>query len=96
MPETAWDDDGNMLELTGHEAPLWNATFSTDGEFVATSAMDLSGKIWDAETGAFLAGVQDLSMYGANWVEFSPDGKRLLVSMKGGGLQLWELTFGAD
>ena len=91
-----WDDDGNMLELTGHEAPLWNATFSTDGEFVATSAMDLSGKIWDAETGAFLAGVQDLSMYGANWVEFSPDGKRLLVSMKGGGLQLWELTFGAD
>lgn len=91
-----WDEDGNVLELTGHEAPLWNATFSSDGEFVATSAMDLSGKIWDAETGAFLAGVQDLSMYGANWVEFSPDGKRLLVSMKGGALQLWELTFGAD
>ena len=91
-----WDEDGNVLELTGHDAPLWNATFSMDGEFVATSAMDLSGKIWDAETGAFLAGVQDLSMFGANWVEFSPDGKRLLVSMKGGGLQLWELTFGAD
>ena len=91
-----WSEDGSVLELTGHDAPLWNAAFSMDGEFVATSAMDLSGKIWDAETGAFLAGIQDLSMFGANWVEFSPDGKRLLVSMKGGALQLWELTFGTD
>ena len=58
--------------------------------------MDLSGKIWDAETGALLAGVQDLSMFGANWIEFAPDGKKLVVSMKGGALQLWQLTFGAD
>ena len=91
-----WSADGEVLELTGHDAPLWNAAFSADGEFVATSAMDLSGKIWDAETGALLAGVQDLSMFGANWIEFAPDGKKLVVSMKGGALQLWQLTFGAD
>ena len=82
--------------MTGHDAPLWNAAFSADGEFVATSAMDLSGRIWDAETGAFLAGVQDLSMFGANWIEFAPDGKRLVVSMKGGAVQLWQLSFEAD
>ena len=91
-----WSADGEVLELTGHDAPLWNAAFSADGEFVATSAMDLSGRIWDAETGAFLAGVQDLSMFGANWIEFAPDGKRLVVSMKGGAVQLWQLSFGAD
>ncbi|HBL94544.1 MAG TPA: hypothetical protein DD375_13740, partial [Hyphomonas sp.] len=91
-----WSADGEVLELTGHDAPLWNAAFSADGEFVATSAMDLSGRIWDAETGAYLAGVQDLSMFGANWIEFAPDGKRLVVSMKGGAVQLWQLSFGAD
>jgi WD40 repeat protein len=91
-----WSAGGEVLELTGHDAPLWNAAFSADGEFVATSAMDLSGRIWDAETGAFLAGVQDLSMFGANWIEFAPDGKRLVVSMKGGAVQLWQLSFEAD
>lgn len=91
-----WSADGDMIELTGHEAPLWNAAFSPDGEFVATSAMDLSGKLWDAETGAFLAGVQDLGAFGANWIEFAPDGKMLVVSMKGGPVQLWQLTFGSD
>lgn len=90
-----WEETGDPLVLEGHDGPLWNASFSADGELIATSAKDLSGRIWDAVTGAELARVQDLSAYGANWIEFGPDGDKLICSIKGSGkAQLWTLTFG--
>ena len=89
-----WRETGDPVVLTGHDAPLWNAAFSPDGQMVATSAADLSGRLWDAETGAELARMQDLGAYGANWVVFAPDGKMVACAMKGGPLQLWQLSFG--
>lgn len=90
-----WGETGEPLVLEGHDGPLWNASFSPDGELVATSADDLSGRIWDAVNGAELARVQDLGAFGTNWIEFGPDGDKLICSMKGSGkAQIWELAFG--
>ena len=88
-----WREDGDPLVLTGQNGPLYNATFSHDGEMVATSADDRVAWLWDAENGAQLAQIQDLGAFGADWVAFSPDGKMLAVAMKGADLQLWQLTF---
>ena len=88
-----WREDGDPLVLTGQNGPLYNATFSHDGEMVATSADDRVAWLWDAENGAQLAPIQDLGAFGADWVAFSPDGKMLAVAMKGADLQLWQLTF---
>ena len=88
-----WRANGDPIILEGHDGPLWNASFSPDGEMVVTSADDLSARLWDARNGAMLAKIQDLGAFGANWAVFSPDGKTVAAAMKGAHLQLWKLTF---
>ena len=88
-----WSEGAEPITLTGHDKSLWNAAFSADGELIATSAADFSGLIWDAVTGAEIGFVQSIGDGGANWVEFSPDGTKILASMAAGPVQLWELTF---
>lgn len=88
-----WSGGDTPLILSGHEAALWNAAFSPDGEMVVTSASDLSGRLWDGVTGAELGPIQDFAGGGANWVDFSPDGKMVAVAMRKGNPQLWELTY---
>lgn len=88
-----WGDEDQPRILSGHEKALWNAAFSPDGEMVVTSGSDFSGRLWDGVTGAELALIQSFDGSGANWVDFSPDGKRVAVAMRQGNPQLWELTY---
>ena len=88
-----WNGADEPLILSGHEKALWNAAFSPDGEMVVTSGSDFSGRLWDGVTGAELALIQSFDGSGANWVDFSPDGKRVAVAMRQGNPQLWKLTY---
>lgn len=84
----------DYIEMKGHQAHLWNAVLSPDGELAASSADDLSAIIWDAVTGAELDQIRALGGGGSNWIEFSPDGRRIASAAPGGIVSIYELTFG--
>ena len=67
----------SRLVLRGHSKDLVEARYSPDGRRIVTVSDDLTGRLWDAETGRELAVLRGhrLSMGGA---EFSPDGSRVL------------------
>jgi WD40 repeat protein len=76
-----WDTiSGELLNLlTGHSASVIHATYSPDGQHIASASYDGTTKLWDANTGEEI-----LTLYGHNSgvgdVAFSPDGKRLFTT----------------
>lgn len=63
---------------------ILSLAFSPCGKFLASSALDGSIKIWDAEKGTLLQTLQS----GASSLAFSPDGK-FLAGSEGGQIRLW-------
>ena len=60
--------------LSGHERSVESVTFSPDGKRILTVSQDLTGRLWDASTGAEL---RKWELYGSN-ATFSRDGARIL------------------
>lgn len=87
------DGSGDLKSMKGHQAHLWNAVLSPDGEIAASSGADLSAFIWDAVTGAELGQIQALGGGGSNWMEFSPDGRTLASAAPGGVVSIYQLSF---
>ena len=65
-----------LLTLRGHQSQIVGASWSPDGQRVATGSSDDTARIWDAASGAELL---SLSMPANYWigVAWSPDGRRL-------------------
>ena len=93
-----WNVDTAQVEreFPGHTDWILAATLSQDGSQVATSSMDRTVRVWDAETGA---PIRTFST-GGNFmyaIAFSPDGKRVA----GGGavfdptVQIWDIASGS-
>jgi len=77
-----------LFTLKAHTARLTTVTFSPDGKYLLTAGWDDTARIWDAKTGKLLR-----SLPGAGGsVAFSPDGKRIASSTKGGEMNalLWD------
>jgi WD40 repeat protein len=74
--------------FSGHEsgAITW-ASFSPDGNALATAATDLAVKLWDARAGT-LTRTFHLEVWPTG-VEFSPSGDRLVVSVLDGTSVVW-------
>ncbi len=70
-----------VREFLGHVAEVDVATFSPDGQLLATASRDLTIKIWDVVTGEEL---RTMVRYGGTYaLAFSPDGR--LIAAAGGG-----------
>jgi len=85
-----WSLDGKSIaSLTGHEGTITDARWSPDGNFIATSSIDATIRIWDAHTGDELAKLTDGH---SQWwtARFSPSGK-YLVTTSSTGVVIWEL-----
>ena len=76
-----------------HEAQVLWASFSPDGRLVASSAMDGSAKISDAETGELkveLVGHQQR----VNSIRFNPDGSKVVTASDDGLAIVWDVASG--
>lgn len=62
--------------LPGHALQLWSASFSADGQRVATTSADRTVRIYDARDGQWLLTLPNQSV-GLNNAAFSPDGQRI-------------------
>jgi WD domain, G-beta repeat/Antidote-toxin recognition MazE, bacterial antitoxin len=91
-----WDaaNGQQQLALEGHDAALWNASYSRDGSRVATASHDHTARIWDAASGQHLvtiAGHQD-------WVRaaaFCGDGTRIVTASYDTTARLWDAASAA-
>ena len=86
--------DALKLTLEGHGAALTSAEFSPDGKQLLTASADQSARIWDVNSGAQLALLDDHvgPIFEAH---FSLDGARVLTGSEDGTAKLWDATTGA-
>jgi WD40 repeat protein len=87
-------DNGNELfSLKGHTASLWAATFSPDGELIATGSSDSTAKIWNATSGELITTLNGHTNEVQDLV-FSPDSKVLATAGEDGKIIIWDVAAG--
>jgi WD40 repeat protein len=83
------------LTLAEHSREVSGITFSPDGTRIATSSLDGTIKIWDAESGKVLSTLnpQAGEIYD---LAYSPDGKRLVTAGEDGSARVWDTDSGRE
>jgi len=84
-----WDavSGERLFELVGHTASVLAIAYSHDGRQIATSSLDGTIRLWDADTG-----VPQITLQGiANYLAFSPDDTRLAAQGSDGILRFYAL-----
>ncbi len=81
--------DQELLLSPGHN-PVYDAAFSSDGQYILTTGGDATAKLWDAHTGS------QLKRYGHDpdpqlvAVAFSHDGRYILTGARQNILRVWD------
>ena len=84
---------GHAIELVGHEAEVYDVTYSPDGARIATVSKDGTGVVRDSATGTMVAALQ--GHQGPIFeVRFSPDGARVLTASADGTVRIWDADTG--
>ncbi len=84
------------LSLKGHEARVRAIGYSPDGKLIATGSRDGTIRIWNAENGTELKkfNIQlDGRPQESQDLQFTPDGKRLIVAHEHGA-SIWDVSTG--
>jgi WD40 repeat protein len=92
--------NSRILTFSAHSEAIIAATFSPDGQRIATASVDGTAKVWDAATGRLLLSLTGfgLDQQGrANWVSdvaFSPDGARIITAAYDNTAKIWDTQTG--
>lgn len=73
--------------LRGHGGEVYSVDFSPDGKRIASTGLDRSVRLWDAETGEQLAIARNHLLDGT-CVRFSPDGRLLATASQDSTVQI--------
>lgn len=67
------------------------ATFSPDGQRIATASTDRTAQLWDPETSTRI-GPPFHHLETVNSVNFSPDGQRIITASDDGTARIWKIA----
>jgi WD40 repeat protein len=84
-----------LLTLTGHQNLIWNATYSPDGQHIATASRDGVAILWNANTGKTehtLVGHTSAVIS----VAYNPDGSWLATGSLDGSIKIWDTATGQE
>ena len=76
-----------------HDAAIWSACFSTDGQRIVTARFDKTAKGWDARTGKLIAGPLRHEKE-VRQASFSPDGKQVVTASDDNSAKIWDAQTG--
>ncbi|KAJ7176322.1 hypothetical protein C8R43DRAFT_975442 [Mycena crocata] len=88
-----WPTDTQEL-LPGHTDWVRSVRFSPDGTRIISGADDKTVCVWDAESGALLAGPCSSHKRYVNSVAYSPDGARIVSGSDDGNICVWDALTG--
>ncbi|MEO6612120.1 MAG: caspase family protein [Chitinophagaceae bacterium] len=88
-----WAQQPKLMLPIGHANQVMSSNFSPDGKKVVTSSMDITAKIWDAQSGSLLADLKGHNgwVYSAN---YSPDGKNIVTASRDNTAMIWNALTG--
>lgn len=92
----SWERGAEPITFRGHSAWVWRATFSPDGQYVASAGgIPLIGeiKIWKPTTGEVVRTLRS-HIGPVIGVAFSPDGQRLASAGWDRTIKVWEVATG--
>eukprot|EP00735_Rhodelphis_limneticus_P012079 TRINITY_DN5261_c0_g1::TRINITY_DN5261_c0_g1_i1::g.23495::m.23495 TRINITY_DN5261_c0_g1::TRINITY_DN5261_c0_g1_i1::g.23495 ORF type:complete len:639 (-),score=60.29,sp/Q8YTC2/Y2800_NOSS1/41.51/1e-26,sp/Q8YTC2/Y2800_NOSS1/30.13/6e-26,sp/Q8YTC2/Y2800_NOSS1/30.96/4e-25,sp/Q8YTC2/Y2800_NOSS1/29.52/1e-22,sp/Q8YTC2/Y2800_NOSS1/31.00/2e-19,sp/Q8YTC2/Y2800_NOSS1/27.22/2e-19,sp/Q8YTC2/Y2800_NOSS1/32.47/1e-18,WD40/PF00400.27/3.7e+03,WD40/PF00400.27/7.1e-08,WD40/PF00400.27/4.6e-12,WD40/PF00400.27/0.0021,WD40/ len=85
-----FSQESHRLERGRHTDILTFASFSPDGNFLATASMDSTICIWDARRGFAYVGRLKGHERAVSSVNYSPDGKLIATASDDGTVKLWD------
>lgn len=98
------DPTKKSRQLKGHQGRVDRIRFSADGTRAVSIAQDSTARIWNVQTGEQVAKLPHVDRWGPGSptvggpdlisAEFSPDGQRVLTSIGGGQMFLWDAVSG--
>jgi len=82
-----------LATLQGHEAKVWSAQFSPDGQRIVTASDDKTARVWDAQSAKLLATLQGHQAAVLS-AEFSPDAQRIVTASSDKTARVWDAESG--
>jgi WD40 repeat protein len=79
----------NEVSFLGHQGPVIALSFSRDGAWVASAALNSTVRVWDALTGLPKPYSVPASISAADQLQFSPDGSKLAANS---GRRVWVMN----
>ncbi|KAF7967749.1 hypothetical protein HWV62_33240 [Athelia sp. TMB] len=84
-----------LQQAIEHPSEVWTVAFSPDGLRIASGSQDGFVRVWDAETGALIAGPLEGHTRGVTSVAFSPDGQWIASGSADKSVCVWNAETGA-
>lgn len=81
---------GQLYTVQGHNGMIFDAKFSHDGAYIATTGHDRTVKLWEARTQQLIHQFEGIRRIG-HAVAFNPNGKQLAMACADGAVYLWNL-----
>jgi WD40 repeat protein len=83
-----------LLSWRAYRLDLWVVTWSPDGTRLATGGFIPTVKIWEADTGKMILGIQQDAGVGS--IDWSPDSKYIASATKSQKVMVWDVDTGKE